>query len=69
MPLPTFSSDEVVQFAMNGEKLASGVKHSDHFISNILRGSNQSISAKVMPRDQKQIKVLNDKNHKPIAYK
>lgn len=33
-----FSSDEVVQFAMNGEKLASGVKHADNIAPCILGG-------------------------------
>lgn len=35
-----FSSDEVVQFAMNGEKLASGVKHADNIAPCILGGVN-----------------------------
>lgn len=34
----TFSSDEVVQLAMNGEKLASGVKHADNIAPCILGG-------------------------------
>ena len=33
-----FSSDEVAQFAMNGEKLASGVKHADNIAPCILGG-------------------------------
>lgn len=33
-----FSSDELVQFAMNGEKLASGVKHADNIAPCILGG-------------------------------
>jgi homoserine kinase len=33
-----FSTDEVVQFAMNGEKLASGVKHADNIAPCILGG-------------------------------
>ena len=33
-----FSSDEVVQFAINGEKLASGVKHADNIAPCILGG-------------------------------
>ncbi|HLG39097.1 MAG TPA: homoserine kinase, partial [Chitinophagaceae bacterium] len=33
-----FSSDEVVQFAMNGEKLASGVKHADNIAPCISGG-------------------------------
>jgi homoserine kinase len=33
-----FSSDEMVQFAMNGEKLASGVKHADNIAPCILGG-------------------------------
>ena len=33
-----FNSDEVVQFAMNGEKLASGVKHADNIAPCILGG-------------------------------
>ena len=33
-----FSRDEVVQFAMNGEKLASGVKHADNIAPCILGG-------------------------------
>lgn len=33
-----FSTDEVVQFAMNGEKLASGVKHADNITPCILGG-------------------------------
>ena len=33
-----FSSDEVVQFAMNGEKLASGVKHADNIAPCIFGG-------------------------------
>ena len=33
-----FSSDEVVQLAMNGEKLASGVKHADNIAPCILGG-------------------------------
>lgn len=33
-----FSIDEVVQFAMNGEKLASGVKHADNIAPCILGG-------------------------------
>ena len=33
-----FSSDDVVQFAMNGEKLASGVKHADNIAPCILGG-------------------------------
>ncbi len=33
-----FSNDEVVQFAMNGEKLASGVKHADNIAPCILGG-------------------------------
>ena len=33
-----FSSDEVIQFAMNGEKLASGVKHADNIAPCILGG-------------------------------
>lgn len=35
-----FSSDELVQFAMNGEKLASGVKHADNIAPCILGGIN-----------------------------
>ena len=33
-----FSNDEVVQFAINGEKLASGVKHADNIAPCILGG-------------------------------
>ena len=33
-----FSIDEVIQFAMNGEKLASGVKHADNIAPCILGG-------------------------------
>jgi homoserine kinase len=33
-----FSPDELVQFAMNGEKLASGVKHADNIAPCILGG-------------------------------
>jgi homoserine kinase len=33
-----FSSDDLVQFAMNGEKLASGVKHADNITPCILGG-------------------------------
>ncbi len=33
-----FSRDEVVQFAMNGEKLASGVKHADNIAPCIMGG-------------------------------
>ena len=33
-----FSTDELVQFAMNGEKLASGVKHADNIAPCILGG-------------------------------
>lgn len=33
-----FSRDELVQFAMNGEKLASGVKHADNIAPCILGG-------------------------------
>ena len=33
-----FSTDEVVQFAMNGEKSASGVKHADNIAPCILGG-------------------------------
>jgi homoserine kinase len=33
-----FSNDEIVQFAMNGEKLASGVKHADNIAPCILGG-------------------------------
>ncbi|PZR25991.1 MAG: homoserine kinase [Citrobacter freundii] len=33
-----FSKDEVIQFAMNGEKLASGVKHADNIAPCILGG-------------------------------
>ena len=33
-----FSTDEVVQFAMNGEKLASGVKHADNIAPCIFGG-------------------------------
>ncbi|MBC7949545.1 MAG: homoserine kinase [Chitinophagaceae bacterium] len=33
-----FTSDEIVQFAMNGEKLASGVKHADNIAPCILGG-------------------------------
>lgn len=33
-----FSNDDVVQFAMNGEKLASGVKHADNIAPCILGG-------------------------------
>src|SRR6185503_18074122 len=33
-----FATDEVVQFAMNGEKLASGVKHADNIAPCILGG-------------------------------
>jgi homoserine kinase len=35
-----FSNDELVQFAMNGEKLASGVKHADNIAPCILGGIN-----------------------------
>ncbi|MEO7983420.1 MAG: homoserine kinase [Bacteroidota bacterium] len=35
-----FSADDVVQFAMNGEKLASGVKHADNIAPCILGGVN-----------------------------
>jgi len=34
----TFSSDELVQFAMNGEKLASGVKHADNIAPCLMGG-------------------------------
>jgi len=33
-----FSTDEIVQFAMNGEKLASGVKHADNIAPCVLGG-------------------------------
>lgn len=33
-----FSSDELIQFAMNGEKLASGVKHADNIAPCLLGG-------------------------------
>jgi len=33
-----FTNDEIVQFAMNGEKLASGVKHADNIAPCILGG-------------------------------
>jgi homoserine kinase len=33
-----FNTDEVVQFAMNGEKLASGIKHADNIAPCILGG-------------------------------
>lgn len=33
-----FSNDELVQFAMNGEKLASGVKHADNITPCIMGG-------------------------------
>ena len=33
-----FSNDELVQFAMNGEKLASGVKHADNIAPCIVGG-------------------------------
>ena len=33
-----FSNDELVQFAMNGEKLASGVKHADNIAPCIMGG-------------------------------
>ncbi len=33
-----FSTDEVIQFAMNGEKLASGVKHADNIAPCVLGG-------------------------------
>ena len=33
-----FSNDELIQFAMNGEKLASGVKHADNIAPCILGG-------------------------------
>jgi len=33
-----FSSDELVQFAMNGEKLASGVKHADNIAPCLMGG-------------------------------
>lgn len=33
-----FSRDEIVQFAMNGEKIASGVKHADNIAPCILGG-------------------------------
>jgi homoserine kinase len=33
-----FNTDEIVQFAMNGEKLASGVKHADNIAPCILGG-------------------------------
>ncbi len=33
-----FSNDELIQFAMNGEKLASGVKHADNITPCILGG-------------------------------
>jgi len=33
-----FSNDDIVQFAMNGEKLASGVKHADNIAPCILGG-------------------------------
>lgn len=33
-----FSSDDLVQFAMNGEKLASGIKHADNITPCILGG-------------------------------
>lgn len=35
-----FSNDELVQFAMNGEKLASGVKHADNIAPCISGGIN-----------------------------
>lgn len=34
----TFSKEELVQFAMNGEKLASGVKHADNIAPGIYGG-------------------------------
>ena len=33
-----FSSDELIQFAMNGEKLASGVKHADNIAPCLMGG-------------------------------
>jgi homoserine kinase len=33
-----FTTDEIVQFAMNGEKLASGVKHADNIAPCVLGG-------------------------------
>lgn len=33
-----FTTDEVIQFAMNGEKLASGVKHADNIAPCVLGG-------------------------------
>ena len=33
-----FSNDDIVQFAMNGEKLASGVKHADNIAPCVLGG-------------------------------
>ena len=33
-----FSTDEIIQFAMNGEKLASGVKHADNIAPCVLGG-------------------------------
>lgn len=44
-----FSTDELVQFAMNGEKLASGVKHADNIAPCILGGV--SLIRSIFPLD------------------
>lgn len=44
-----FSTDEQVQFAMNGEKLASGVKHADNIAPCILGGV--SLIRSIFPLD------------------
>src|SRR4029078_8616488 len=44
-----FSNDELVQFAMNGEKLASGVKHADNIAPCILGGV--SLIRSIFPLD------------------
>jgi homoserine kinase len=44
-----FSNDDLVQFAMNGEKLASGVKHADNIAPCILGGV--SLIRSIFPLD------------------
>jgi homoserine kinase len=44
-----FTTDEMVQFAMNGEKLASGVKHADNIAPCILGGV--SLIRSIFPLD------------------
>jgi homoserine kinase len=48
-----FNTDELVQFAMNGEKLASGVKHADNIAPCILGGV--SLIRSIHPLDIVQI--------------